>query len=49
MVYIYIDSKILQERPNANPATWYKKNMVSENSMFDVDENADENDSLNEH
>jgi hypothetical protein len=28
--------------------TWYKKNMVSENSMFNVDESADENDSSNE-
>jgi hypothetical protein len=34
------------KRPNANPTTWYKKNMLSENLMFDVDENANENDSL---
>jgi hypothetical protein len=49
MVYIYSDSKLLRERPNANPTTWYKKDMVSKNSMFDVDESVDENDSLNEH
>ncbi len=48
LVYIYTNSRLLQEWLNANPMTWYKKNMVFEHSMSNVDENANENDSSNE-
>jgi hypothetical protein len=39
-MYLYINNKFLQEQLNANPTAWY------ENSMFNVDENTNENDSL---
>ncbi len=37
LVHIYINNKLLQEQPSANPMAWYEKNMLSEDSMFDVD------------
>ncbi len=47
-MYIYIINKLLREQPNANPMAWYEKNMLSEDSMFDVDESVDESKSSNE-
>jgi hypothetical protein len=41
-VYIYTNSKLLQEQLGANPTTWYKKNMLSKDSTFDVNESANE-------
>jgi hypothetical protein len=42
-VYVYTNTKLLQEQLGANPIPWYKKNMLSKNLMFDVDENEGEN------
>jgi hypothetical protein len=48
LVYIYTNSKLLQERPDTNPTTWYKKNILFQNSMSNVDDNAYENNSSGE-
>ncbi len=47
-MYIYNNSKLLWEQLGANPTTWYKKNMVFEDSMSNVDESADESDPMDE-
>jgi len=47
-VYIYINNKLLQEWLGANPTTWYEKNILFEDSMFDVDENANESNLMGE-
>ncbi len=44
-MYIYTNNKLLQERPSANPMTWYEKNMLFQNPMSNVDESVDENNS----
>ncbi len=44
----YTNNKLLQEQPNINPTTSYKKNMLFEDSMFDVNESVDESDSLDD-
>jgi hypothetical protein len=46
LIYIYTNNKFLQKQHGANPTAWHKKNMLFEDSMFDVDESANENDSL---
>jgi hypothetical protein len=38
LVYIYVNNKLLQECLSANPMPWYKKNMLFEYLMSDVDE-----------
>jgi len=48
LVYIYINNKLLRKQPNTNPMAWYEKNMLSENSMFDVDESVNESNSLDD-
>ncbi len=45
-MYIYSNSKLLQEQLGANPTTWYKKNMLFKDSTFDVHESANESDTL---
>ncbi len=42
LVYIYINNKLLQEWLGANPMACYKKNILFENSMSNVDESANE-------
>ncbi len=44
-MYIYTNSKLLQERPSANPMTWYKNNILFQNSMCNVGESVDEKNS----
>jgi hypothetical protein len=46
LVYIYINNKLLREWPNTNPMTWYEKNMLSKDSMSNLDESANESESL---
>ncbi len=48
LVYIYTNNKLLREQHGTNPMAYYEKNMLFENSIFDVDENANENDSSSE-
>ncbi len=48
LVYIYINSKLLREQPDANLTTWYEKNMLFQNLISNVDDSVDENDSLGE-
>ncbi len=45
-MYIYTNNKFLQKQPSANPMAWYEKNMLSKDSIFDVDESENEKDSL---
>jgi hypothetical protein len=45
-MYIYTNKKFLQKQPSANPMAWYEKNMLSEDSIFDVDERENERNSL---
>ncbi len=47
-MYTYTNNKLLWKQPGANPPTWYEKNMLFENSMFNVDENANESKSSSE-
>jgi hypothetical protein len=47
-MYIYINKKFLQKRPNNNPMAWYEKNMLFKNLMSNVDESVDESDSSDE-
>ncbi len=47
LVYIYTNSKLLWNWPGTNPTTWYEKNTLFEDSMSDVDESANESESLN--
>ncbi len=47
-MYTYINSKLLWKQPAVDPPTWYEKNMLFENSMFNVDENANESKSSSE-
>ncbi len=48
LVYIYTNNKLLWEQPNTNPMAWYEKNMLSKDSMFDVDESVNESNSLDD-
>ncbi len=45
LVYIYINIKLLWKWPSISPMTWYEKNVLFKDSMFDVDENVDASDS----
>ncbi len=46
LMYLYTNNKLLWERPSTNPMACYKKNMLSKDSMSQVDESVDENNSL---
>jgi hypothetical protein len=48
LVYIYTNNKLLQKRLGANPMAWYEKNMLFEDLTSNVDESANESDSLSE-
>ncbi len=47
-MYIYINNKFLWEWLGANPMTWYKKKMLSKDSMPNVNESVNENNSSGE-
>jgi len=44
LMYIFTNIKLLKEWPNAIPTTWYKKNMLLEDLMFDVNPNTNNKD-----
>ncbi len=47
-MYIYTNSNFLQKWPDTNPTTWYENNMLFKDSKSNVDESANESDSLGE-
>lgn len=48
LVYIYNNNKLLQEWLSANPITLYEKNMLFDDSMFNVNESSYKGDTLEE-
>ena len=47
LVYIHINSKLLQERRGADPVIWYNNKLFSEDSDSDVEPLDTEDDSIN--
>ncbi len=45
---VYNNNKLLQQQPTTKPITLYEKNMLFKDSMFNVDENSDKGDTLEE-
>jgi len=44
VIYIYTNIKLLKERHGVIPATWYEKNMLSKDSMSNVESNINNQD-----